>query len=150
MIGLSGRPPRMKLVIQIPAFNEEATISRALAALPRSVPGFAAVEILVVDDGSTDRTAEIAKAGGATRVLRSPINRGLAEAFSRGVREASAMGADVIVAQPGTLTGSIGVFGGKAVLTGLLDRSGCPPTRSRPAQGCPRSCAPPRAHSMPA
>ena len=87
----------MKLVIQIPAFNEEATIARAIASLPRSVPGFDSVEVLVVDDGSTDRTSELAKVAGATRVVRSPTNRGLAEAFSRGVRDASAMGADVIV-----------------------------------------------------
>lgn len=87
----------MKLVIQIPAYNEEATIARALAALPKSVPGFSDVEVLVIDDGSTDATAERASAGGATRVLRLTTNRGLAEAFSVGLAEALAMGADVIV-----------------------------------------------------
>ncbi len=87
----------MKLVIQIPAYNEEATIGRALAALPKSVPGFSAVEVLVIDDGSTDATAERASAAGATRVLRLTTNRGLAEAFSVGLAEALRMGADVIV-----------------------------------------------------
>jgi glycosyltransferase involved in cell wall biosynthesis len=87
----------MKLVIQIPALNEQATIERAIAALPRSVPGFAQVESLVVDDGSSDRTAELARTAGADRVLRLATNRGLAAAFSAGLAEALAMGADVIV-----------------------------------------------------
>jgi glycosyltransferase involved in cell wall biosynthesis len=87
----------MKLVIQIPAFNEEATIARALEALPRRVPGFDAVERLVVDDGSTDATSEQARSAGADRVVRLATNRGLAEAFSAGIAESLAMGADVIV-----------------------------------------------------
>jgi glycosyltransferase involved in cell wall biosynthesis len=89
-------PDRMKLVIQIPAFDEETTIDRALAALPRSLPGFSSVEVLVVDDGSTDRTGEFARRAGA-RVLRLPSHRGLAEAFSAGLTEALALEADVIV-----------------------------------------------------
>ena len=87
----------MKLVIQIPAFNEEATIERALAALPRRVPGFSELERLVIDDGSTDATSERARAAGADRVLRLGTNRGLAEAFSAGLTESLSMGADVIV-----------------------------------------------------
>jgi glycosyltransferase involved in cell wall biosynthesis len=86
----------MKLVIQIPAFNEEATIGKVLAALPRSLPGFSSVEVLVVDDGSTDQTEELARAAGG-RVLRLTTNRGLAEAFSAGLKESLALGADVIV-----------------------------------------------------
>ena len=87
----------MKLVIQIPAYNEEATIGKALAALPRSVPGFSSVETLVIDDGSTDATSERAREAGAGRVVRLTTNRGLAEAFSVGLSEALTMGADVIV-----------------------------------------------------
>jgi glycosyltransferase involved in cell wall biosynthesis len=87
----------MKLVIQIPAYNEEATIAKALGALPRSVPGFASVETLVIDDGSTDATSERAHEAGAGRVVRLTTNRGLAEAFSVGLSEALGMGADVIV-----------------------------------------------------
>jgi glycosyltransferase involved in cell wall biosynthesis len=87
----------MKLVIQIPAYNEEATIARAISALPKSVAGFSAVETLVIDDGSTDATSERAREAGAGRVVRLTTNRGLAEAFSVGLSEALAMGADVIV-----------------------------------------------------
>jgi glycosyltransferase involved in cell wall biosynthesis len=87
----------MKLVIQIPAYNEEATIGRALAALPKGVPGFSEVEVLVIDDGSSDATAELARAAGARRVVRLTTNRGLAEAFSVGLAESLRMGADVIV-----------------------------------------------------
>ena len=87
----------MKLVIQIPAFNEAAMLPKAIAALPRQVPGFSEVEVLVVDDGSTDRTAEIAGESLAHRVVRLPAHRGLAAAFSIGLGEAVAMGADVIV-----------------------------------------------------
>ena len=87
----------MKLVIQIPAFNEEATMEKALAVLPRRVAGFAETRLLVVDDGSTDATAEKARTAGADRIVRLSTNRGLAEAFSVGLAEALAMGADVVV-----------------------------------------------------
>jgi glycosyltransferase involved in cell wall biosynthesis len=87
----------MKLVIQIPAFNEEALLARALTSIARQVPGFSRVEVLVIDDGSTDSTADVAHEGGADRVVRLPAHRGLAAAFSAGLEEALAMGADVIV-----------------------------------------------------
>jgi glycosyltransferase involved in cell wall biosynthesis len=87
----------MKLVIQIPCLNEEATLPVTLADLPRALPGFDAIEVLVIDDGSTDRTSEVARAHGVHRVLRFPARRGLARGFDAGLRESLAMGADVIV-----------------------------------------------------
>ncbi|HEV8610464.1 MAG TPA: glycosyltransferase family 2 protein [Thermoanaerobaculia bacterium] len=87
----------MKLVIQIPAFNEEAMLPRALDSITRQVPGFTDVAVLVIDDGSTDSTADVARQSGADRVVRLPAHRGLAAAFSAGLEEALAMGADVIV-----------------------------------------------------
>ncbi len=86
----------MKLVIQIPAWNEEEHLPDTLAALPSSVAGIDEVEVLVVDDGSNDRTAEIAREAGA-EVVRMPVHRGLAVAFSTGLRRAVELGADLIV-----------------------------------------------------
>jgi len=86
----------VKLIIQIPAWNEEEHLPEALAALPAEVAGFDELEVLVIDDGSDDRTAEVARAAGAT-VLRMPVHRGLALAFSGGLRRALEDGADVIV-----------------------------------------------------
>jgi glycosyltransferase involved in cell wall biosynthesis len=86
-----------KLVIQIPCLNEEASLPVTLADLPRTLPGVDAIEWLVIDDGSTDRTGDVARALGVHRVLRFPARRGLARAFEAGLREALAMGADVIV-----------------------------------------------------
>jgi glycosyltransferase involved in cell wall biosynthesis len=86
----------VKLVIQIPAWNEEHDIGDAIEALPRVVEGFDQVEVQVVDDGSTDRTTEIAADHGAV-VVRLPVHRGLAVAFSAGLRAAVSRGADIIV-----------------------------------------------------
>jgi glycosyltransferase involved in cell wall biosynthesis len=86
----------VKLIIQIPAWNEEQHLPRTLAALPAAVAGFDELEVLVVDDGSDDRTAEVAAASGAT-VVRLPVHRGLAVAFSTGLRHCLQQGADVIV-----------------------------------------------------
>jgi glycosyltransferase involved in cell wall biosynthesis len=85
------------LIIQIPCFNEAATLGLTLAALPRQVPGFARVEWMVIDDGSTDGTIEVAKAAGADHVVRLGRNQGLARAFAAGIEAALRAGADVIV-----------------------------------------------------
>ena len=87
----------MKLIIQIPCLNEEQTLPATLADLPRHLPGFDTVEWLVVDDGSTDRTIEVAKEHGVDHVVRLTNNKGLALAFQAGLDAALKLGADVIV-----------------------------------------------------
>jgi glycosyltransferase involved in cell wall biosynthesis len=87
----------MKLVVQIPCFDEAAQLPGTLAALPRAVPGFDVVEWLVVDDGSRDDTAGVARRGGVDHVVRLPRNLGLARAFAAGLEAACRRGADVIV-----------------------------------------------------
>ena len=87
----------MKLVIQIPCYNEAATLGTTLRELPRTVPGVDRVEWLVIDDGSTDATADVARAHGVDHVVRLPTNRGLARAFMAGLDAALRAGADVIV-----------------------------------------------------
>ena len=87
----------MKLIIQIPCYNEEETLGVALAELPRYVPGIDEVEWLVVDDGSGDRTAEIAKSLGVDHIVRFPQNRGLAVGFMAGLEACLKAGADIIV-----------------------------------------------------
>jgi glycosyltransferase involved in cell wall biosynthesis len=87
----------MKLVIQIPCFNESKTLPEVLADLPKSVPGIDVIETLVIDDGSSDDTSRVAKEYGVTRVVRHRGNRGLARTFLTGLEVALEMGADVIV-----------------------------------------------------
>jgi len=87
----------MKLIIQIPCLNETGTLAIAINALPRQVPGFDKVEWLVIDDGSTDGTADLAKSLGVDHVVRHPVNRGLATAFMTGLDASLRLGADVIV-----------------------------------------------------
>ncbi len=87
----------MKLIIQIPCYDEEETLPVTLADLPREVPGFAAVEWLVIDDGSTDRTIEVARANGVDHIVRLTNNKGLASGFQAGLDAALKLGADVIV-----------------------------------------------------
>lgn len=87
----------MKLIIQVPCLDEEDQLPTALAALPRSVAGFDSVEWLVIDDGSTDRTVEVARKLGVDHIVRLGSNRGLAYAFEAGLDACLKLGADVIV-----------------------------------------------------
>lgn len=87
----------MKLIVQIPCYNEQDTLPDVLAGIPRSIAGIDVVEVLVIDDGSTDRTVEVAKANGADHVVSSRKNRGLARTFRFGLDTALKLGADIIV-----------------------------------------------------
>ena len=87
----------MKLIIQIPCLNEEETLPITLAALPKTVEGFEKVEWLIINDGSTDRTVEVARAHGVHHVVNFKRNQGLARAFVAGLEAALDHGADVIV-----------------------------------------------------
>ena len=88
---------KLKLIIQIPCYNEEETLGLTVADLPTAVEGFDQVEWLVIDDGSSDRTSEVAKSLGVHHVVRHQHNRGLAAAFLTGLDTALRLGADVIV-----------------------------------------------------
>lgn len=87
----------MKLIIQIPCFNEAETLGIALSALPRQVPGFDTVEWLIIDDGSTDDTVKVALEHGVDHVVRHTRNQGLARGFMNGLQACLERGADVIV-----------------------------------------------------
>jgi glycosyltransferase involved in cell wall biosynthesis len=87
----------LKLIVQIPCLNEEAALPETLRAIPRSIPGIDTVEVLVIDDGSTDRTSEAARSSGADHVVRFVRRKGLAAAFMAGLDASLRLGADVIV-----------------------------------------------------
>ncbi|MGB7440208.1 MAG: glycosyltransferase family 2 protein [Coleofasciculaceae cyanobacterium] len=86
-----------KLIIQIPCYNEENSLGVTLAELPRQLPGIDVVEWLIVDDGSRDRTIEVAKAWGVDHIVRFASNQGLARAFMAGIDASLKAGADIIV-----------------------------------------------------
>src|SRR4030088_2631414 len=98
-VGPAAPPHRehMKLIIQIPCFNEEAQLPLTLSSLPRKIEGFDTVEWLIIDDGSTDRTIEVAREGGVDHVVRLTNHKGLAAAFQAGLDAGLKLGADVIV-----------------------------------------------------
>lgn len=87
----------MKLIIQIPCFNEEETLTQTLEALPKQIDGIDEIETLIIDDGSTDKTVDIANWNGINHILRLTRHTGLAGAFKSGINEALKLGADIIV-----------------------------------------------------
>ena len=87
----------MKLIIQIPCYNEEQTLPMVFRDLPRSVAGIDEIETLIIDDGSTDDTVRVARELGADHIVRFPNNRGLAKGFMAGLDACLRLGADIIV-----------------------------------------------------
>ncbi len=87
----------MKLIVQIPCLNEEATLPETVRNIPRQIEGVDRVEILVIDDGSNDRTSEVARNLGVEHIVRNKHNMGLAKTFRRGLDTALTLGADIIV-----------------------------------------------------
>jgi glycosyltransferase involved in cell wall biosynthesis len=87
----------MKLIIQIPCYNEEESLPITLSALPKTIDGIDQIETLVIDDGSTDNTLAVAHRAGVDHLVSFPKNRGLARAFMAGIEKSLAAGADIIV-----------------------------------------------------
>jgi len=87
----------MKLIIQIPCYNEEYTLPDTIADLPKHIDGIDEIEYLIIDDGSTDRTIEVAKELGVEHIVRNKKNLGLARTFRKGIDECLKRGADIIV-----------------------------------------------------
>ncbi len=90
------RAEARSLLVTVPALNEEATVETVVRGIPRNIPGIASVEVLVVDDGSSDGTSRRAEAAGA-RVIRHPTSRGVGAAFHSGLSHGIDHGADLIV-----------------------------------------------------
>lgn len=87
----------MKLVVQVPCLNEEQTLPLVLKSIPKKIPGVDSIEVLIIDDGSTDKTLEVAKQHGVKHFVVHPQNKGLARSFHDGVMKALELGADIIV-----------------------------------------------------
>ncbi len=87
----------MRLVVQVPCLNEEETLPLVLSTIPKEIPGIDEILVLIIDDGSTDRTIEVARAHGVTHFVRHARNRGLGRSFHDGVQRALELGADIVV-----------------------------------------------------
>lgn len=87
----------MKVIVQIPCLNEEKTLPRVLKSIPRHIPGVDSVEILIIDDGSTDKTVEVARRFGVEHFVHHTRNRGLGTSFRHGIEAALDLGADIVV-----------------------------------------------------
>src|SRR6188472_4113978 len=90
-------PALMKLIVQIPCLDEEATLPATIADIPRRIAGIDEIELLVIDDGSTDRTVEVARAQGVEHIVRLTYNKGLAAGFQAGLDACLKLGADIVV-----------------------------------------------------
>lgn len=87
----------MKVIVQIPCLNEEKTLPLVLKSIPRTIPGVDTLEILIIDDGSTDKTVAVARKHGVKHIIRHSRNRGLGKSFQHGVERALELGADIVV-----------------------------------------------------
>lgn len=87
----------MKLIVQVPCFNEQETLAETVRAIPRHIAGVDEIEVLVIDDGSTDATVAVARSAGVNHIVRHRRNRGLAAAFRTGLDAALRLGADIVV-----------------------------------------------------
>jgi len=94
---LNSNKKPLKLIVQIPCYNEEFTLPETIGDIPREIPGIDIVEILIIDDGSTDRTIEVARELGVDHIVQNTKNMGLARTFRRGINASLKAGADIIV-----------------------------------------------------
>jgi len=86
-----------RLIIQIPCYNEEATLPKTIAGLPKQIEGIDIIETLVINDGSTDRTLDVARQSGVDHIVNNSKNSGLAVSFEAGIKKSLELGADIIV-----------------------------------------------------
>ena len=93
----SSKERLMKVIVQIPCLNEEQTLPLVLKSIPRRIPGVDILEVLVIDDGSTDKTARVARRLGVKHIVRHARTRGLSKSFQHGVERALELGADIVV-----------------------------------------------------
>src|SRR5437667_1044197 len=97
MPAIRGDAKQMKVIVQIPCYNEEETLPDVMRDMPKSIPGVDELETLVIDDGSTDRTVEVARSLGVDHIVRHNGNRGLAAGFQTGLDACLRLRADIIV-----------------------------------------------------
>ena len=122
----------MKLIIQIPCFNEESTLQNVIRDLPENIDRVEEIEYLVIDDGSTDKTVNIARQAGVHHILQLGSNHGLAEAFTRGLNYCIAQGADIIVNTDGDNQYTAEYI--KELITPILDKSADSVVGARPIE----------------